>query len=103
MLDHIKNQANFPYVPPSLNDKSKNGALVLFRPPPTTFFARPGATEEEIREADRRQEDRRTVLDGVHVEEVDVDASNAPPGGYVIGTVSESNDGYEPMEMDIDP
>lgn len=105
LLEHIKRQANFPYVPPSNDNDARKGALVLFRPPPLTFFAPPGASEAELKEEEKREEDRRTATDGVHVEEIDDGSftSPPPPGGYVTGTVSEVNEGYEPMDMDVDP
>lgn len=89
LLDHIKNQSPGLLIP---NPRKENGpgALVLFRPPPVSFFFPPETLSN------------RSTKDDVQVEEVDVDAENivTPPGGFAVGTVSEFEG--DPMEMDVD-
>ncbi|KAH8116593.1 hypothetical protein DFH11DRAFT_1688103 [Phellopilus nigrolimitatus] len=95
LLDHIKRQANFPYKPPQMRSEKEKGALVLFRPPPTNFFAPPDTPPS-------KESEQAEQGDGVHVEEINVDAGNMaiPPNGFQVGMDQE--DPGEPMDMDLD-
>ncbi|THH02963.1 hypothetical protein EW145_g6652 [Phellinidium pouzarii] len=100
LFDHIKRQANFPYVPRT--KEKEPGALVLFKPPPLEFFA-PLGTEPQTKQEEKEKNETRKV----RVEEIDLDIANIqqPPGGYEVGTVSmeqEDEDLGELMEMDMD-
>ncbi|KAI5116825.1 hypothetical protein M0805_006237 [Coniferiporia weirii] len=96
LLDHIKRQANFPYVP--REKEKKQGALVLFRPPPVDFFAPPDAGEAKAK--------RDVKGDDVHEDKIDMDTTNVPTASGVF----ENNmvqmdqmyeDAGEPMDVEL--
>ncbi|KAL5523441.1 hypothetical protein ACEPAG_7614 [Sanghuangporus baumii] len=98
LLDHIKRQANFPYVPRTGEEKN-GGALVLFRPPPLPVSSSPSPSDETIQ--------REGGDDEVRVEEIDEREARAftPSGEFTVGSVSmdqEDEMAGEPMDMDMD-
>lgn len=100
LLDHIKRQSNFPYTPKSQR-KETDGALVLFKPPPTSFFKGPNA-DEKVEEGNTPKQES-----GVQVEEIDADEARqfASFGHFTTGIVSmdqEEGDTGESMDMDVD-
>ncbi|KAL5485533.1 hypothetical protein ACEPAI_8175 [Sanghuangporus weigelae] len=98
LLDHIKRQANFPYVSRT-GEEENGGALVLFRPPPLPVFSSPSSSDETVQ--------REGGDDEVRVEEIDEREARAftPSGDFTVGRVSmdqEDKMAGEPMDMDMD-
>lgn len=96
LLDHIKRQANFPYMPRT-DGEENGGALVLFRPPPLPLFSSSSPSTQK----------RDVNSDEVQVEEIDESEARAfrSSGDFTVGAVSmEQEDEMigEPMDMDVD-